>query len=170
MSNFFRTRSRSGAHSCPLLVLVLHLPLILHCLTILDPLCFRHRLMESSTRRATVRSAALQTGDSCSFFPRSSVSFGGDALSVTDILFEYRSDGDVVLASVCIPSSVRVIRAKCFQMCHALSGLAFESGSTLRHIEELAFWECSSLLSICIPSSAEIIGRNVSSLVWRSRP
>jgi hypothetical protein len=64
------------------------------------------------------------------------------------------------LSSICIPSSVEVLRQSSFSGCIALSVLTFESGSQLSLIEKCAFEGCSSLSSICIPSSVEIIGED----------
>jgi hypothetical protein len=45
----------------------------------------------------------------------------------------------------------------CFCGCETLSTVTFETDSKLSRIEQYAFWHCSSLSSICIPSSVEMI-------------
>jgi hypothetical protein len=54
---------------------------------------------------------------------------------------------------------VEVICESCFEMCQGLSSVRFESGSKLARIESKAFANCSSLSSICIPSSIEVLSR-----------
>jgi hypothetical protein len=54
--------------------------------------------------------------------------------------------------------SIETLSRYCFSGSKQLSILIFESSSTLRQIDESAFRDCSSIESICIPSSVEIIG------------
>jgi hypothetical protein len=49
---------------------------------------------------------------------------------------------------------------ECFYGCKSLSTVTFESGSQLSSIAQSAFWKCSSLSSIFIPSSVESLGKD----------
>jgi hypothetical protein len=60
-----------------------------------------------------------------------------------------------ILPSICIPSSVRSISAKCFHGCTNLQRVTFETGSRLARFEEKVFQQCPSVLEIHIPSSIE---------------
>jgi hypothetical protein len=51
-----------------------------------------------------------------------------------------------------------VMGISCFSYCKHLLTVRFKAGSTLRRIADCAFWNCSSLTSICIPSSVDVIG------------
>jgi hypothetical protein len=84
--------------------------------------------------------------------------------SIQDLLFERCS----MLSSICIPSSVVTLELCCFANCARLATVAFESGpglspiddcpaprgtlAQLRSLGTASFLECSSLLSIRIPS------------------
>jgi hypothetical protein len=52
---------------------------------------------------------------------------------------------------------IEILCQKCFYIFTTLETVEFESNSQMRRIEENAFWNCSSLKSICIPASVEII-------------
>jgi hypothetical protein len=56
----------------------------------------------------------------------------------------------------CIPASVEIIRAKCFNEYRFLRLVGFESGSKLAVIEDLAFSDCMSLRTT-IPASVQRI-------------
>jgi hypothetical protein len=60
--------------------------------------------------------------------------------------------------AISIPSSVEGLCNYCFEGAAQLTTVAFESGSKLSRIESHAFSGCSSLSSICIPSSVEVLG------------
>jgi hypothetical protein len=62
-------------------------------------------------------------------------------------------------ARVTVGREIEVLCDSCFFSCKTLSRVNFESGSQLRRIEHLAFGECSSLLTIRIPSSIEALER-----------
>jgi hypothetical protein len=61
------------------------------------------------------------------------------------------------LRSICIPSSVEIIRNNCFSWCCALSSLTFAASSKIVSIERRAFLRCSSLRSLHLPASLESI-------------
>jgi hypothetical protein len=61
------------------------------------------------------------------------------------------------LSSICIPSSVEILREWCFAGCQALCNVTFEADSRLSHIEPFAFSNCSSLSSIGIPAGRESV-------------
>jgi hypothetical protein len=63
----------------------------------------------------------------------------------------------IVLRSVCIPWSVKIIGDRCFSNCWHLSEVTFERGSVLRGIGAGAF-EYTALRRVQIPSSVEHIG------------
>jgi hypothetical protein len=50
-----------------------------------------------------------------------------------------------------------MISKECFCRCGNLSDLTFESDCKVSIVDQSAFWNCSSLQSICIPSSIETI-------------
>jgi hypothetical protein len=50
-----------------------------------------------------------------------------------------------------------MVGKECFDQCKSLSIIKFESGSQLSSIPESAFWDCSSLSSICCPSSLQTL-------------
>jgi hypothetical protein len=60
-----------------------------------------------------------------------------------------------IAVTVTISREIRILCDSCFFACRSLSRLNFETGSQLRRIERLAFGRCSSLHTICIPSSIE---------------
>jgi hypothetical protein len=60
--------------------------------------------------------------------------------------------------SVTLSRDIEVICEGCFSGCSSISSFTFESDSKLIRIEAEAFSWCSSLRSICIPSSVEILG------------
>jgi hypothetical protein len=62
-------------------------------------------------------------------------------------------------ATVTIDRNIRVLCDSCFCDCTALSRIEFEIGSDLRRIEWCAFAGCTSLHTICIPSSIESLER-----------
>jgi hypothetical protein len=86
-----------------------------------------------------------------SFLLRSRANFRSSAISARMFL------GSLSLILVYIPSSVTILRRSCFNECHSLSTLTFESNSKLYRIEAEAFQGCSSLKSICIPASVQMI-------------
>jgi hypothetical protein len=64
-----------------------------------------------------------------------------------------------IAATVAISREIEIICDSCFLGCKTMSRLTFEAGSRLRRIERFAFAECSSLHTICIPSSIECLER-----------
>jgi hypothetical protein len=65
------------------------------------------------------------------------------------------------LKSICIPRSVEIIGAGCFENCECLFELLFEEGSRLRRIEDYAFGNAFSPdanVKISIPASVNYIG------------
>ena len=76
-------------------------------------------------------------------------------------------DGEVILKkytgndrSVFIPKNITVIGTNCFKGCCDLERVTFEAGSSLKRIEDRAFYDCGSLREIEIPSNVEVIGKN----------
>jgi hypothetical protein len=61
------------------------------------------------------------------------------------------------LKSICIPASVEILCAGCFEACCPLSSLTFESGSKLKEIEEKVFCHCLFLHALSIPASVKKI-------------
>jgi hypothetical protein len=61
--------------------------------------------------------------------------------------------------SILIPSCIEELRRFFCGNNEQLKTVRFESGSTLRFIQEFAFAYCESLESICIPSSVEVLQR-----------
>jgi hypothetical protein len=64
-----------------------------------------------------------------------------------------------IAATVTISRDIRVLCDSCFLGRKTLSRLHFEAGSQLRRIERLAFGDCLSLHTVCIPSSIESLER-----------
>jgi hypothetical protein len=62
-------------------------------------------------------------------------------------------------ATVIIDPEIQVLCDSCFYGCETISRLHFEAGSQLHRIERCAFANCSSLHTICIPSSIESLDR-----------
>jgi hypothetical protein len=62
-------------------------------------------------------------------------------------------------ATVTIDRKIRVLCDSCFCDCSALSRIEFEIGSDLHRIEWCAFGGCTSLHTLCIPSSIESLER-----------
>jgi hypothetical protein len=60
------------------------------------------------------------------------------------------------LESICLPASLTVLPDALSRM-PFLKSLTFEPGSTLREIEGEALECCSSLESICVPASVEVL-------------
>jgi hypothetical protein len=58
---------------------------------------------------------------------------------------------------VVVPSKVDVLGPSCFEECDEVEGIHFENGSQLRRISRCALTNCSSLRSISIPASVEMI-------------
>jgi hypothetical protein len=61
------------------------------------------------------------------------------------------------LQSLCIPASVEVLGANCFQNMTDLSSLTFEPGSKLRTMDNRVFCYCRSLRSIVLPASVLVV-------------
>jgi hypothetical protein len=61
------------------------------------------------------------------------------------------------LESICIPVSVEQISRESFSECVSLQTITFEPNSQLVQIDERAFCGCSSLKSLCIPASVQMI-------------
>jgi hypothetical protein len=64
------------------------------------------------------------------------------------------------LQSISIPSSVRILRGRCFSDCHLLKAVLFERDSQLVSIGNMAFLRCWRLNSVILPSNLEIIGES----------
>jgi hypothetical protein len=77
-----------------------------------------------------------------------------------------------LLHPICIPSSVETISSSCFhhctkpagvtfepvfQGCENIANLNFESGRQICNLGRDAFGSCSSLESICIPYSVQVV-------------
>lgn len=60
--------------------------------------------------------------------------------------------------TVIIPKEIEVIKDFAFAGCTNLKTVVFEEGSKLKTIEEEAFWKCSSLESITLPSGLTSLG------------
>jgi hypothetical protein len=67
--------------------------------------------------------------------------------------------------TVRIPNTIERLDAECFYGNKTISTVLFESDSKLSSIGESAFWNCSSLSSIWIPSSLQAILRDYGALV-----
>jgi hypothetical protein len=74
-----------------------------------------------------------------------------ECISIT----KYFGSGGIVT----IPKTIEQLDTECFFGSETISNVIFESGSVLCSIEAAAFWLCSSLSSICIPSSVETLGK-----------
>jgi hypothetical protein len=61
------------------------------------------------------------------------------------------------LESICIPASVERFCRRCFCRCVSIITLTFETNSRLTQMDDEAFSGCSSLKSICIPASVQMI-------------
>jgi hypothetical protein len=83
--------------------------------------------------------------------------FGSLLENLEDQVFE-KCDG---LRSICIPASVRTLPRFCFDYCHSLEALTFESSSKLTKIEIGALRGCRSLQSIELPEFAGQIDGSV---------
>jgi hypothetical protein len=68
-------------------------------------------------------------------------------------------DSMSVLASITLSASVEIIEGGCFRRCNRLMTVTFPPDSKLRRIERQAFWGCSSLEVLCIPSCVEYVGK-----------
>jgi hypothetical protein len=68
------------------------------------------------------------------------------------------------LLSICLPASVEVISGFCFVFIEdrdyysPVQKVTFEPGSNLRVLEDYAFYRCSALHSLSLPSALEVIG------------
>jgi hypothetical protein len=60
-------------------------------------------------------------------------------------------------SAVRIENTIERVAIGCFLDCQTISKVIFESDSQLSSLGESAFWLCSSLSSICCPSSLQII-------------
>jgi hypothetical protein len=124
--------------------------------------------------------------DDCSLqsicLPASLQTIDGSALSQTGITFVTVAEGESFLcveedfilrvdgltivryfgsgAGIEIASRIQNLSKFCFGRCHSISSVTFESGSELLHICESAFEDCTSLTSICIPSSVTLLGKS----------
>jgi hypothetical protein len=63
-------------------------------------------------------------------------------------------------ADVSISNVIEVIGVGCFSYCRSLLSVRFEAGCRISLFGESAFQHCSSLQSICIPSSVETISKS----------
>jgi hypothetical protein len=83
---------------------------------------------------------------------------GGPGLTLGEALFTGKPDGwTPVIQSICIPSSVEAIPARCFSGSETLSDVTFASGCRVSVLGKAAFSSCSSLSSMFIPASVETI-------------
>jgi hypothetical protein len=64
----------------------------------------------------------------------------------------------VLFESICIPSSVEVLRESCFFACSTLRTVTLGAESKLRLIERNAFDCRRSLKLVSVPASVEVIG------------
>jgi hypothetical protein len=62
------------------------------------------------------------------------------------------------MESICIPSSVAVLREACFYSCASLRTVTFGPDSQLGLIEQCVFGGCRSLASVLVPHAAAVIG------------
>jgi hypothetical protein len=74
------------------------------------------------------------------------------------------------LESICIPSSVEVLREGCFLSCRRLRTVTFGAESKLRVIEAYAFRNIGSREWVSVPASVEFIGREAGCYVSRPLP
>jgi hypothetical protein len=111
-------------------------------------------------KRERERVCAVYSSDFPLQCPRMLVSLTGIPLPVQRIEPTPDKQTFQAPARMCIPSSVQELSRRCFSI--RLLAVTFEYGSKLSFFEEAAFSECSSLTSICIPSSIKTLG--VSSL------
>jgi hypothetical protein len=61
------------------------------------------------------------------------------------------------LSIVSIPRSIEELGTRCFEDCRPLTVVAFETDSSLRRIGKAVFCGCSSLRSLCLPPSLELM-------------
>ncbi|MBQ8289640.1 MAG: leucine-rich repeat domain-containing protein [Clostridia bacterium] len=91
-----------------------------------------------------------------------------------DNIAEYAFYNCTSLESIDIPEDVLAIGYRAFRYCKSLKTVDFQSGGTCTSIGEAAFEGCSSLLSIIIPDTVEMIGsasfKNCTSLVQLNIP
>jgi hypothetical protein len=76
------------------------------------------------------------------------------------------------LRSIRIPSSVQRISEGSFRGCKSLSTVTFEGDSQLSYLDRMAFDECPSLSSICIPPSLQIffaLYAPLVTIIWEAR-
>ena len=65
---------------------------------------------------------------------------------------------DSGIVAVCIPSTVSAIGKSAFENCGNLETVTFESGSSLRQIEDQVFVKCKKLKNINLPEGLVDIG------------
>jgi hypothetical protein len=99
------------------------------------------------------------SGSSECLFPRNLVSLGGVLVEVRDLWLDGAKNRHAdIRTKIFIPSCVEMLGKSCFSGCESLSTVTFESGSQLSSIAQSAFSFCSSLSSIFVPSSVEMLG------------
>jgi hypothetical protein len=104
--------------------------------------------------------SSIQTIREDYFFSCSSLlNFAFESGSTVSV-FGKRAFCNSPLQSIFIPSSVENLHPLSFSGCKSLSSVLFESGSKLSVIQRGAFSVCSSLQSICIPSSVQTLCEN----------
>lgn len=74
---------------------------------------------------------------------------------------DWTFDGCAALTSITIPANVTSIGSIAFRSCTKLNTVAFAASSTLKTINEDAFYQCSALSNITLPSGLQTIARNV---------
>jgi hypothetical protein len=86
--------------------------------------------------------------------------------SFATTLIGYMVGHNLVLKSICIPSSVEILCKGCFYECKNLSSVIFEIGSKLSVIDKRAFMYCTSLTSICLPATVKTLGQSCFADCW----
>ena len=83
---------------------------------------------------------------------------GKKVVEIGSFAFANNFNGEYIITKVVIPNTVERIKKSAFENCSCLKEINFVNESTLKYIDDNAFYGCSEINVIDVPDSVEIIG------------
>ena len=83
---------------------------------------------------------------------------GKKVVEIGSFAFANNFNGEYIVTNVVIPNTIERIKKSAFENCSYLESINFVNESTLKYIDDSAFYGCSGITEIDVPDSVEIIG------------